>query len=425
MDDLLVRVSWVKSGRIMSMKFFSRVIGIAILILLAGCQLIPVPVTILVDGELVTVRTSSRVTADILKEAGISLGSKDRILSQGIDVSQDSLLPGNEPVTLSIRRAKTLTINTPDGRSMIITSSAETIGEAFNEEGLILSSADWLDPPAETPLNDNLVVSWQPAADLTINVDGKSFQVRSSARTVGEALANSGFPLVGLDFSTPSENEPLPAAGQVRITRVTENVSLAMKSIPFGTRTELSADLEIDQQGLLQGGEAGLAIARVRTRSEDGKQVALVTESESIVRPPQDQVLGFGTKIVIRTTVVEGVTIEYWRALNLFATYYVPCGPSQSRCYYGTASGTLVRKGAVAMVYPWYLLFAGERLYIPGYGFGAVEDNNGAMVNALGGTYWVDLGYSMEDIVDWTNRYVTVYFLTPVPANVADTYILP
>jgi 3D (Asp-Asp-Asp) domain-containing protein len=318
-----------------------------------------------------------------------------------------------------------LTITSPDGRSWVLTTAASTIGEAFDEEGLVLSSSDRLEPAADTPILGDLTVTWNPAVDLTISADGNSIQVRSAAETVGDALVESSLPLIGLDYSIPSETEPLPPDGLVRIVRVTEDVSLTSKSLPYGTRTELSADLEIDQQGLIQGGEAGLAVARMRTRLEDGSQVSQVVESESIIKPPQDQLLGIGTKIVIRTTVVDGVSIEYWRALNLFATYYVPCGPSQERCYYGTASGTLVRKGAVAMVYPWYLLFAGERLYIPGYGFGTVEDNNGALVNALGGTYWVDLGYSMEDVVDWTNRYVTVYFLTPVPANVADTYLLP
>ncbi len=77
-----------------------------------------------------------------------------------------------------------------------------------------------------------------------------------------------------------------------------------------------------------------------------------------------------------------------------------------------------------AFVYPWFLLFAHEPLYIPGYGFATVEDNNGANTTAVG-TYWIDLGYSQTDVVDWDTRYVTVYFLTPVAANVADTYILP
>jgi 3D (Asp-Asp-Asp) domain-containing protein len=204
---------------------------------------------------------------------------------------------------------------------------------------------------------------------------------------------------------------------------VVESVALTQKTIPFSTRTELSADLEIDQQVLLQGGEPGLATARLRTRSEDGVQVSQQSESESVVRPPQDRIIGFGTKIVIRTTTVDGVTFEYWRALNLFATSYQPCDAGINKCYYNTASGKPVQKGVVAMVYPWYLLFVGKPLFIPGYGFATVEDTNGANTSAYGDTYWIDLGYRQTDSVDWVSHHVTVYFLTSVPANPG--YILP
>ena len=67
--------------------------------------------------------------------------------------------------------------------------------------------------------------------------------------------------------------------------------------------------------------------------------------------------------------------------------------------------------------YDWYLSMQGQRLYIPGYGFASVEDVCGGCV----GQPWIDLGYSDNDYEQW-NSFVTVYFLTPVPANVM--YIL-
>lgn len=379
----------------------------------------------MVDGQIFSLVSTQRIPSNILAEVGVTLHPDDRILYLGTQASADLPLPAKDELLLFIRRSVVMTINSSDGESWLINTSAQTIGEAFKEAGFILYASDSLSPQPETPLFGDLSVSWQKSTELTIQVDGEQIKTKSSAETVGQALAESGLALINLDYSLPLVSEPLPADGKVKIVRVKESVALNHKSIPYGTRSELSADLEIDNQALLSGGETGLAIARLRTRSEDGIQVSQISESESIVRPPIDQVLGIGSKVVIRTTVVEGETIEYWRALTLFATYYVPCGPGQPRCYYGTASGTLVRKGAIAMVYPWYLLFAGERLYVPGYGYGTVEDNNGALTNAFGDTYWLDLGYSMEDVVDWVNQYVTVYFLTPVPANVADTYILP
>jgi 3D (Asp-Asp-Asp) domain-containing protein len=238
---------------------------------------------------------------------------------------------------------------------------------------------------------------------------------------VGQALAESGFPLIGLDTSLPVETAPLPENGQIQVVRVVETVALTQKTIPFSTRTELSADLELDQQALLQGGEPGLAIARLRNRSEDGVQVSQQSESESVIRPPQDRILGIGTKIVIRTTTVDGVNIEYWRVLRMFATSYSPCRSAtpDGRCMFGTSSGMPVQKGVVAMQYYWYLLFGFEHLYVPGYGNAIVGDVGGTNLSS---NYWIDLGYSDSDFVGWS-EWVTVYFLTPVPANPG--YILP
>ena len=110
---------------------------------------------------------------------------------------------------------------------------------------------------------------------------------------------------------------------------------------------------------------------------------------------------------------VDGVTIQYYRVLNLLATSYSPCRSGTSKCSYGTASGLPVQRGTVAMVYSWYLAFGFDRLYIPGYGFATVGDVGGG---PSGSHYWVDLGFTDADYQPIYST-VTVYFLTPVPVN--------
>jgi uncharacterized protein YabE (DUF348 family) len=400
----------------------SVLLALFLLLLAASCQR-AVIATILADGEVYQFTTSRQIPAELLSEADVTLGANDRVLYLGSSVPPDQSLPEAEAYTLVVRRAVMLTLVT-SGETRTIQTSAQTVGLALTEAGFMLSAADQLDPPAGTPITAPLTVTYRPAQTLTITVDGKQIQVHSVASTVGQALAETGLALTGLDYAVPSESEPLPMDGKIRLVRVIESVVLTQKHLPYSTRTELSADLEIDQQALLQGGEPGLAIARVRSRSEDGAQVSQQAESESIVLPPQDRILGIGTKIVIRTIMVDGVAIEYWRALEVYATYYIPCDANND-CHYGTSIGTPVRRGEVAMVIPWWKLFAHERLYVPGYGFATIEDTNGANTSAYWGTYWIDVGYAQTDSVDWANKYLTIYFLTPVAANVADTYILP
>jgi hypothetical protein len=230
---------------------------------------------------------------------------------------------------------------------------------------------------------------------------------------VGQALAEAGLPLIGLDYSVPAENEPLPPDGQIRLVRVTESLQLAQRPIPFESELQASADVLLDQTQILQPGENGLTVQRIRIRYEDGEEISRLTEDETMARPPKTRILAYGTKIEVKSAVVDGVNIEYWRAVEMYATSYSPCRSGTDKCYPGTSSGKSLQKGMVGLRYSWYLSMQGQQLYIPGYGFASVEDVCGGCV----GRPWIDLGFSDHDFETWHSS-VTVYFLTPVPANV-------
>jgi uncharacterized protein YabE (DUF348 family) len=407
--------------RIIQMKKLAWTV-LALLLLLPACQSKTSLVTILVDGQVYSLNTSLRVPAEILAGAGVSLDPSDRLLYLGSSIPQNIELPDSRDYVLTIRRAVPLTLDEINSPPRVFQTSAATIGQALAEAGIILNAGDLVDPPSETPITGAITVTYRPGREISISVDGSQVRVRSAATTVGQVLAEAGVPLVGLDFSQPSEFSSIPVDGQIHLVRVTETVTLNENSIPYNTRTELSADVEIDQQALVQGGQPGLAITRHRARREDGVQVSQQNESESIVRPPQDRVMGIGTKIVIRTTTVDGETFQYYRALQMYTTSYSPCrsATKDGSCSYGTSSGLPVQRGTVAMVYSWYLAFGFDKLYIPGYGFATVGDVGAG--DPSKNPYWVDLAWTDEGyqpMEGWT----TVYFLAPVPQNLV--YVLP
>jgi len=116
---------------------------------------------------------------------------------------------------------------------------------------------------------------------------------------------------------------------------------------------------------------------------------------------------------VLHTAVVDGVTIEYYRAVEVFVTSYSPCRSGVSGCLNGTSSGLPVQKGTVATYLSWYRALKFATIYVPGYGPGTIGD-----VGAYpSGDPWIDLAYSDADYVGWA-QWVTIYFTTPVPAYV-------
>jgi 3D (Asp-Asp-Asp) domain-containing protein len=338
--------------------------------LLPACLPAVVQTVQIIDGDpVITLQTNERVPSLILNEAGISLHPGDTILLNGLPAQPDVPVT-DSPITLQILRTD-------------------------NEETAALQP---------------------PSASLTITSNGNTHQITTSAQTVGEALAEAGIPLLGSDYSLPAENDPLPSDGHINVVRVGESVLLTQKSIPFTSELIASADVPLDQTQILQPGETGLTVQRIRVRYENGVEISRLTEDETVVRLPKNRILGYGTRIEIKTAVVDGVAIEYWRAVQMYVTSYSPCRSGGDRCYSGTSSGAKVQKGVAGMRNDWYLVMGGQRLYIPGYGFASVEDVCGGCV----GKPWIDVAYSDDDYVPWSS-WVTVYFLTPVPSDIVYT----
>ena len=389
-----------------------RFLWLALPLMLLACQPQSSAATIhILDGEnLISLQTDSRIPAEIIAKAEIALAPADRVLVNGQVVDAATPMDCGK-CAIQIRRVTTLTLVTPDGEQTIQTA-AFTVGEALEEMGIQLYAADFLDPPAGTPVTDKMKIDYRPARELSVSVDGQIVQIRSSAGTVGAALSGSGIPLVGLDASQPSEFDPLPVDGQIRIIRIIETVELIQKMIPFSTEYVASNEVEIDQQEILQPGETGLTMSRVRVRYEDGKEVSRESEEERTVRQPTNQIVGYGTKYAIRTANVGGATIEYWRAIQVYATSYSPCNSGADRCYPSTASGVPVQKGVIGVIRSWYNAMQGQAVYVEGYGFATIEDIGAG----IEGKDWIDLGYTDADYQVW-HHWVTLYFLTPAPAN--------
>jgi len=394
------------------MRNHSR-LALAITLFLFACQPAPLPTVTIIDDETpITLQTEERVPSALFAQAGLNFSPNDQVLLNGYPTSPDQPVT-NSPITLQIRRAVTVTITSPLGEQTLQTS-ASTVGEALQAAGIQLRANDIVDPPNNTPItNRPITIYYSPARELTITADGNTTRVASSARTVGEALAEAGIPLLGFDYSLPSENEALPIDGQIKVVRVSESVLLVQKSIPFETDTIASSDVPLDQTQILSPGENGLSIERVRIRYEDGEEVSRLIEEATVVRVPKNRTLAYGTKVEIKTAVVNGVTIEYWRVMQMYATSYSPCRLGTSTCGSTTASGKQLQKGVVALRTDLYRSLQGQPLYIPGYGYATVEDACGGCV----GQPWIDLGFSDDDYETW-HSVVTVYFLTPVPPNI-------
>jgi uncharacterized protein YabE (DUF348 family) len=378
-------------------------------------------VVLKVGEEEYELNTIQRTPGEWITAAGIELNENDRIVINGQSAASDQFMGYLPEYQVEIQQAVPITLKT-ERAQWEISSAAPTLGEALWEAGFMLTEADTLSPPPETPLKEPVTVNLALGRMINIQADGSSVQVYTSAQTVGAALAQTGFSLQGLDYSEPAADQVLPEDGFIRVVRVTEEVVINQETIAYDSELQPDAELEIDQFRVIQAGQVGLKAQRERIRFEDGEEVSRAVEDEWIVREPVTRIQGYGTKIVVRTLETPDGPIEYWRAVEMHATSYSPCRSDgePGRCYPGTSLGLPVKRGVAAVIYDWFIPMGWHTVYVPGYGHAVIADVGGG----IPGEHWIDLGFSDDDYESWS-RWVTVYFTLPIPPEHEILYILP
>ena len=193
--------------------------------------------------------------------------------------------------------------------------------------------------------------------------------------------------------------------------RVREEFVVEEEPLDYDTLTQLTPEAEIDQRIVLQPGQRGVTANRYRVRLENGVETSRQFETEWTAREPSAQIIGYGTKIVIRTVDTADGPISYWRSATFYATSYSPSrsGTNPSAPWYGfTRSGKPLTVGMAAV--DTRLIALGTQLYVPGYGFVAAEDTGNGIIGKM-----IDLGYDDVSYRSW-HQSVTVYFVAPPPS---------
>jgi uncharacterized protein YabE (DUF348 family) len=376
-----------------------------------------VPIVIEANGSQRVVLSASADPAELLWLAGEALFVGDLVQVDGLPLY--STPPLSRPVYVELRTATTIRLE-ESGTNRTLSSAAPTLGQALWEAGIELYEGDRVEPSPETVLDRPLMVALVRAKPLQVIVGEAVVIGRSAAPTVAQALSDIGTPLGGLDYSIPAPTEPVPEAGQIQSIRVSEQVQLEQRPLPFETLYQPLDNLEIDQRQLVQPGTYGVVAEQVRVRMEDGLEVSRAIEGQWVAQEPADEIIGYGTQIVVRSVATPDGQLEYWRAVQMYATSYSAsrAGIPLDHPWFGiTASGKPLTKGLVAIDRS--LIPFGTQMYVPGYGFAEAADTGGGVRGR-----WIDLGYDDDNYVPW-HQYLTVYFLTPTPPPSSIVYIFP
>lgn len=354
-----------------------------------------------------------RFGGNILLDAGLRLYPGDHLTWNGMDLRADFNISGIRDLDLRLERADVFTLITEDSpKGKTAHGSGNTVFEALLSAGVRVGKNMMVIPDGDMRFEPGMSIEVLPLRDLLISRCGNLTTAISAGATVGEALARAGMPLMGSDVSIPAAGERLPEDGKVLIIPVCDDFSINAEIIRKETDWTANDSLDLDNTQLLSEGRNGLRGTFTRIRKEDGETVLTETSDETVLVQPVNEKREYGTKINVRTIDTPEGPLEYYRAVKVYATSYSPCRSGTSSCITGTASGMKVQKGVIAVTSNWYNRYGGQSVYVPDYGKAVIADVGGGIPGRL----WIDLAYEDDNFESWS-RETTLYFLTPVPAD--------
>ncbi|MGD2049324.1 MAG: G5 domain-containing protein [Chloroflexota bacterium] len=321
--------------------------------------------------------------------------------------------------TIEISSQRSVTIH--DGAEKIeLVTEAKAVGEILEEAGILLSENDKVDPPLSGRIAPDVEIIVHRAKPYSLQVDGTIIETSSHHTSTLDILEEAGIGLSGEDYVRPDVDSTLNPGDTIEVIRVTDDYEIQEESLPFSSVLVATDELEIDQRAVLNQGMAGIQQQLTRIHYENGQEVSRSPAGEWIARQPADEVIGYGTNIIVRTLDTPAGPIEYWRVVRMRVTSYTAAsaGRSPDHPSYGiTASGLPAGKGVVA-IDPNVVPF-GSQVYVEGYGIGVAGDTGGGIKGRI-----IDLGYDEGELVSWRGS-VDVYYLTPIPAPENINYLIP
>jgi 3D (Asp-Asp-Asp) domain-containing protein len=238
------------------------------------------------------------------------------------------------------------------------------------------------------------------ASGARIQVDGRVVAASEEAKNVREALAQAKVTLGEADEVSPALDQPIPADGAIRVSRVKFTEGTLDVKVPY--RTVVRAATRGNRPyhpTVTVPGRNGLKRVTYRARLVDGRETERTTVSEVVVREPVHQVV---TSRKPQALASRGAYAGQ-KSMRVLTSAYDP-GPGSCGKYANgkTCNGKRAGYGIIA-VDP-KMIPLGVKLFVPGYGYGIAADVGSAIKGQR-----VDLGFnSRSGALKWGKKWVTM-----------------
>ncbi len=416
-----------KTGELSKQKIRRFVLPLIALIVLAAitaivCAAVLGKVVYIHDGETVTTFKTAKLTVgEALEEAEIIPGEFDIV-----DPAPDAKI--EEGMEIHITRAVPLTLIVDGVREELHTLS-KTVEALLAEREIQLVGFDAVLPPAETEITPGMEVVVNHSKNITYTGDGKTEIVSTLTNTVGEMIAAMGLTLSEEDFTKPAMDTPLSDGLEVRLVRVTYKTVTDTESVGYQIEEKTTSSLTKGKTRIAQVGKNGIRKNTYSVLMHDKEEVKRELVSSEITRKPVNKIIEKGTAAAAApkpasvpssgagsVMTAKGENFSYKKKITCTAyaydLTYESCGKYPGDPDYGiTASGMKAGPGVIAVdpsVIP-----LGTRLYVEAvdgswtYGYCVAGDTGSGIYGNR-----IDLFFNTPtEVRNFGVRKATVYIL--------------
>lgn len=201
------------------------------------------------------------------------------------------------------------------GEKISIKTTARTVAEALNRANITLGDYDTTDPALETEIDaDNFYINIYRARPVIVKVGTIEKYLMTTSYDPKAIAKSAGITVYDGDEINLIANTNFLEAGAANVYEVVHKGGATVtieEEIPFANETITDFDLALGTQEVRQLGEVGRKKVIYTIKSVDGVEVGREKISETIVQEPVKRITALGAHVTVSTTPTENEAIAW------------------------------------------------------------------------------------------------------------------